>query len=404
MNELYRNDSFPKSEVAAACASVVPPMEAVPLGTYAKSITPPPADVRESVAIHRTERFRLLSCARELLMAAGKSAGLDYWHDFHRTAKCKFIRRVDYVGVHVSPEFGAAFYTGLVTCGSLWVCPVCAAKIQERRRAEVACAIDWAYANGLQPVMVTLTFPHKAWHKLGRLLDQQKVALQLLRAGEPWNRFKREVGFVGLIRALELTYGVSGWHPHTHEIWFVKASADAATMKHRIVQRWESACARAGLLPPGNLDAFRLHSVDVKGNCSASDYLAKHDDARHWGVDREMAKASTKAGRTSGRHPFGLLAAAAEGNVRAGRLFLAYVIATKGKRQMFWSHGLKHRVSLIDLSDELIATEEREPADLLGMLNPQEWEKICRAHARAQILQAAEQGNWAAVQKLLDSC
>lgn len=408
MHTLYRNGLFPKSELAAACESVAPPMEAVPLGIYANSITrkscKSDVEVREAIAIHRTERFRLLSVARLLLMAAGRAAGLKFSHDYHRTAKCKIVRRADYIGVHLAPEYGAAFFTGLVTCGSLWVCPVCAAKIQERRRAEIAQAIDWAYANGFQPVMVTLTFPHQAWHKLSRLLEQQAMALQRLRAGQPWDRFKRSIGFQGMIRALELTYGEAGWHPHTHEIWLVNKNAKAAAMKEEIVLRWESACRRAGLIPDGSVDGFREHSVDVKGNCSASDYLAKQDDSRHWGADRELAKSSTKAGRAKGLHPFGLLANAADGNRRAGRLFLAYAIATKGKRQLFWTKGLKQRVSLRDFSDEVIAEQEREPADLLGMLSPADWDKVCGAEARARVLQAAEKGTWHAVQQLLDSC
>lgn len=408
MHELYRNDSFPKSAVGAACASVVPSSDDAPLGIYASSITrttrKSDVELREAVAVHRTERYRLLSVARLLLMAAGRAAGLKFSHDYHRTAKCKIVRRAEYIGVHLAPEYGAAFFTGLVTCGSLWVCPVCAAKIQERRRAEIAQAIDWAYANGLQPVLVTLTFPHQAWHKLSRLLEQQAMALQRLRAGQPWKRFKDSIGFVGLIRALELTHGQNGWHPHTHEIWLVKKTADATEMKEEILKRWESACRRAGLLPDGSVAGFHENAVDVKGNCSASDYLAKHDDSRHWGADRELAKSSTKAGRAKGLHPFGLLANAADCDRRAGRLFLAYAIATKGKRQLFWTKGLKRRVSLRDLSDEVIAEQEREPADLLGMLSPADWDKICGAQVRAQLLQAAEKGKWRAVQQLLDSC
>lgn len=51
------------------------------------------------------------------------------------------------------------------------------------------------------------------------------------------------------------------------------------------------------------MKAFYRHAVDVKGWCSTSDYLAKADDAKHWGADREMAKASTKQGRAKGMHP-----------------------------------------------------------------------------------------------------
>ena len=33
-------------------------------------------------------------------------------------------------------------------------------------------------------------------------------------------------GFKGLIRSLEVTHGANGWHPHTHELWFLKGSAE----------------------------------------------------------------------------------------------------------------------------------------------------------------------------------
>ena len=68
-------------------------------------------------------------------------------------------------------------------------CPVCAAKVQERRRAEIATGFDWAYTQGLQPLMITLTFPHRSWHKLSDLVLQQRAALKLLRAGAPWKNW-----------------------------------------------------------------------------------------------------------------------------------------------------------------------------------------------------------------------
>ena len=134
--------------------------------------------------------------------------------------------------------------------------------------------------------MVTLTFPHYQWQQLSDLVAQRADALQKLRAGNPWTKFKQRMGYRGLIRSLELTYGDNGWHPHTHELWFVRADAEAEDMKAKILDRWEKCCARAGLLDldnAGQVEAFRAHAVDVKGNCSASEYLAKQDDSRHWG-------------------------------------------------------------------------------------------------------------------------
>ena len=200
-------------------------------------------------------------------------------------------------------------------------------------------------------------------------------------------------GYQGLIRALEITHGVNGWHPHTHEIWFCSSAVEAEELRASVTRQWASACMRAGLLTAEQLTAFEAHAVDVKGWCSTSDYLAKADDARHWGADREMAKASTKAGKLKGMHPFGLLAAAA-GDRRSAKLFLEFVdtMKTTRSRQLFWSPGLKGRAGLQEKSDEVLAEEQREDADVLGQLERGDWERVRRNRKRAELLDAAEVG------------
>ncbi len=395
------------------------------LGKNAKSATPP-----SGYAV-RAQRYQLLAAARALFLHAGKKAGLEHPANHHRTAKCTHTTHGGDVGVHASREHGRAFYSNLVRCGSVWACPVCAAKIQERRREEIAKAIAWAYKRGLQPVMVTLTFPHTIRQSLRELRDQQADALHRLRAGNPWVRVKDSFGYCGLIRGLELTYGENGWHLHTHELWFVSASVaadlstlelreteaknradkgleplpdDAQDMRSKILKRWRSSCARAGLLDLANADqveAFNKHSVDVKGWCDASEYLAKQDESRHWGADRELAKASTKQGRAKGLHPFGLLANAAEGDKTAGAKFIEYAEAMKGKSQLYWSTGLKAEVGVVEATDEELAEEERDSADLLGRLSLGQWRLVRDAEQRAELLEAAEVGGWPAVLVLL---
>ncbi len=379
------------------------------LGKYAPSFTPHAGTGidpdRKKIQATRAERYQLLAMARALLLQEGKKAGLLHPGNYHSTAKCRHVTRSRMVGIHVSKEHKGAFYSGLVTCGSVWACPVCASKVQERRREEVAKGMEWAYANGLQPVMVTLTFPHYAWKDLPTLLEQQAFALAKLRAGNPWTRFKERHGFQGLIRALELTYGINGWHPHTHEMWFVAGDVDAEAMKVHILARWERVCARAGLLDlkdAKQLAAFREHAVDVKGHCTTSDYLAKMDEARHWGADRELAKASTKAGRSKGLHPFAILANAAEGDKVAGALFVQYVDAMRNKAQLYWSPRLKARVGIDEKSDEQLAEESRDKCDALGFLELDDWRTVRNARAQADVLDAAETGGWPAVQALLD--
>lgn len=376
-----------------------------PLGKYTKSATP--LDLRAKLQEARATRYELLSSARALFLYEGKQIGLEHPHDFHRTAKCKWLTVAGAVGVHASREHGSAFYSGVMNCGNVWVCPVCAAKVQERRREEVAQAVAWGEAEGLQSVMVTLTFPHYAWQKLDELLKQQADALHRLRAGAPWSRFKKDAGYEGLIRSLELTLGQNGWHPHTHELWFVSAGVDAEAMKWKILDRWRNCCARAGLLDLNNaaqVAAFDAHAVDVKGWCTASDYLAKQDDSRHWGVDAEIAKASTKEGRAKGKHPFSLLTRYSEGDQRAGAKFVEYAAAIKGKRQLYWSSGLKGRVGLDEKTDEEVADEQKDEADVLGYLSIDEWRLIRSKGLRVRVLELAESnGGWPAIRNLLKS-
>lgn len=371
------------------------------LGTYAKSSSPPLGD-REKVREIRAQRYDLQATARVLLSSEGRRQGLQFGHDFHRTAKCKHITRSDAAEVYRDAEHGAAFYGGLVTCGSVWACPICAAVVQERRRDEIAQAIDWAYQQGLQPVMITFTFPHQAWDSLPDLLERQADAFRRLRRGSVWQRLKDRMGYRGLIRALELTHGEHGWHPHTHELWLVSADVKADELRDVVVRRWADMCERAGLLTADKRAAFMQHAVDVKGWCTASDYLAKQDDSKHWGADRELAKASTKAGRKTGKHPFGLLADAADGDTRAGHLYVEYAQAVKGRRQLFWSAGLKAEVGIEDIDDEDLAEESREVADLLGLLDQRQWRLVREAGQRAQLLDAAEVGGWPAVLTLLN--
>ncbi|WP_166525000.1 protein rep, partial [Pseudomonas sp. CAH-1] len=365
-----------------------------------------PPDLRAKLQENRAKRYELLASARSLFLYAGKQEGLKHPQDFHRTAKCKWVP-VGEIGIHASREHSSAFYSGVMNCGSVWACPICAAKVQERRREEVAKAVAWAEAEGLQSVMVTLTFPHYAWHILGDLVKQQADALHRLRAGSPWARFKTATGYQGLIRSLELTFGEHGWHPHTHELWFVNAEVDAEAMKARILERWRNCCARAGLLDLENVDqvrAFNKHAVDVKGWCQASDYLAKQDDSRHWGVDSEIAKASTKQGRAKGKHPFRLLAMAVDGDKVAGAKFVEYAGVMKGRRQLFWSAGLKKRVLIEEKTDEEIVEDQVDKADLLGFLTRAEWKLVRSTGNRARLLDIAESnGGWAAVQHFLRS-
>lgn len=375
-----------------------------PLGNNAE-LSPPPSS--DETVDHRIQRYFHQYEARNLLLDLGARQGLEHKANVHRMAKCMYIRHSEYVKIQKSRKHGKAFFAGLIVCGNA-ACPVCAAKIEERRRIEIARAFDWAYhgepntfsddgvmfVEGTEfstnkVIMITFTFPHSKDQKLKDLLAKQSEAFKFLRKGKAWDKAKKKMGYVGLIRSLEITIGDNGWHPHTHEAWIVDKDCDASWLKEFLINRWLNCCEKAGI-KISKTNAFRKHSVDVMDNAKCSDYLAKQDSNKNWGVDRELAKGAKKVGQ----HPFSLLTKSADGDKAAGKKFLEYVFAIKGRPRILWSRGLKKMVGVNELTDLQIAERQEDEAMLMATLNGDDWAIIMKSGraARPTLLDLAENG------------
>lgn len=299
------------------------------------------------------------------------------------------------VEVYRAKRFGRCHYGGLQRCSSVWVCPVCAAKISERRRAELASAIEQHRASGGDVVLMTLTNSHGREDVLATLLASQAVALDSFRTWRAGRELFAAFGVIGMIRALEVTHGqANGWHPHYHFLLFVdraRSKAAMAAWRDQVAEFWRKCCASAGVPLPSN-----ERGVDVRDGTYAATYASK------WGLESEMTKAHVKRGRKSSRTPFDMLRALLAGDDRtAGALFVQFAEAFKGKRQLVWSRGLKDRFRINGLSDEAIAESKDDPSDVLGLLEYKDWQLICHYEQRADVLSAAERGGWPAVEDLL---
>ena len=363
----------------------------------------------------RFDRYRFQHAAHSMLTIEGKKkfdkGEIDHALNIHQTAKCLRVRYKKAVGVHKSVEHKRAFYSGLIVCGNVFTCPVCAAKVQERRRIEIAKLFDAAYAGQLgankKVVMLTLTFSHSRDDKLIDLLELQAAALKVLRESTNWRKMKKLYGCVGFLRSLEVTYGINGWHPHTHEALIVDAETCIEKLRELILEKWVEACQRFGLIGD-SIEDFKDRSIFMTDNCSTSSYLAKQDDSRHWGVDRELAKSITKHGKKSGRHPFSFLKDYADGNKKAAALYLEYVFGIKGRNgkgraQIYWQPGLKKKIGIEDKNDKELASEDRDSADLLATLNIADWNIILKHKLRSQVLDVAEQFGAEGIKNYLDT-
>jgi hypothetical protein len=342
----------------------------------------------------RVQRFALQSVARTFFPDS-------------RLNKCLRLRQQGKdVQVLKSKEFKTASYSGLQTCGSVWRCPVCSAKIAERRRVEIIAAMAAHKAAGGVVNMLTLTCPHQFKDKLVDLLAKQAKALNLFWSDKVVKAIFKEMGTIGQIRALEVTNGRlselnNGWHPHYHILMFQGVGVDLARFDKaqmtdwqvRLYMRWAARCVSAGLGEPSYAHGLKLDDGE-----HAAKYVTK------WGLEDEMTKGHTKKA-INGETPFDFLRAYLldKNDKQAMALFVEFAETFQGKRQLHWSKGLKKRFAIAEKSDEALAEEKEDATVYLGKIELDQWRDVLCVDGRANVLVIAASSGWEAVSVYLES-
>lgn len=352
-----------------------------PLGIYAETYSPSgtarvsdegeifglPFDARSS----RAERFALKSAASRLLDKG------------HRTSKCMRWRVPEQeIQVLKGATTDRAFFHGLQVCAMPWTCPVCASKISERRRQEVARAIEQARVLGLCVRLVTLTTPHGLGDDCGLIVDQMTKALTRMFQGKAGMQLRGSLGLFGYIRALEVTYGANGFHPHFHILMFYHPQQTTDAQWACLPARWQVVATRSGL-PEPSLD----RGCQIDDGEKAANYVAKGV----WGLESELTKGQVKKGKRGSRTPFDLLRDYMKGDKQAGAIWRVYVQAFEGRRQLYWSNGLKKLLAIADMTDEEITHKpDEERSLLLATITDDQWKLIYRRRMESAVLDLAE--------------
>lgn len=320
----------------------------------------------------RAERWALKSSANRLLPKG------------HRTTKCHRWRLPDRdIDVLRGGEQNRAFFQGLQVCASVWCCPVCASKISERRRVELAAAIATAQAMGLRVYLLTLTVPHGLGDDVAVMLDQMMKAWAKLNQGEQGEKLRHRLGLRGTVRALEVTHGSNGWHPHFHALLFLDTDQTPQEVQGVLSKRWQVVAQRAGLPCPSE-----AHGCRVDGGEKAAAYVSKGSS---WGLESELTKGHQKRGKQGSRTAWDLLRDYLEGDKQAGALFRVYSEAFQGRRQLYWSNGLKKLLAVSDFTDQEIANKPEEvPSMHLASISDDQWKAIRRFHFESAVLDLAE--------------
>ena len=376
------------------------------LGNTAKSASTTPDEAR-------VERYRMQSEARRLLPPLDRVQGCLRWPTGGGNGR---------VAVKYRRKAGYAYYSGLQTCGQIWKCPVCAGKITERRRLLWSQAIakpknaETVIEDGIlvkhvashyRLAMATFTIQHNKGDSLEELLSILDRAYQLTWSGRWAVQYKSQAETIGTVRALEVTNGENGWHPHIHCL-FITQSDD---MRYSLVwyantlkSRWIKSVIKAG----GN--ASFSHGVDFRvADISVVEYIDKIGmdvsyTKQSTGIVSEATKYPTKKARGEGAGLFGMLGQSTDGNSSASLNWLTAQRNLKGRRHIAPSKGLLRTLGASQelTDDNLAATDLHQIGDeTLALLERSEWDIIDRRELRAQLLNIAQTGNAQTVEDFL---
>jgi hypothetical protein len=262
-----------------------------------------------------------------------------------RVEHCNWTPISYVVEIWKKPEGKAAYFKAVATCGSVWMCPVCAEKITTERQKDLLLAITAAKLLGLTVYMITYTVGHKQKDSAENVLRLMMDATGKLKGRKFWTRIRSRLDIVGSVTSLESTFNPeNGTHAHKHVLEFARNEITAGQindLRNEISAEYEKIVDGLG----GYVDG--VHDVDIKlGSDYVAEYIAKigHDPAvkNFGGVSYEITKGATKKISFRDGHytAFQLLDLSAEGDSWARKMFIEYRKAFKGKYQIKWSKGL----------------------------------------------------------------
>jgi hypothetical protein len=274
-------------------------------------------------------------------------------------------------------------FRGVCHCSSVWACPVCAPRIRGRRAAELATGLLSHLGTGGGVAFVTLTVPHHQGDRLRPLFDAVSVSWREVLADKSFRRLRADLR-LECVRALEVTHGENGWHPHLHGALVMGRQierGEVQELRRELYRAWCSAVERRGYEPPSW--KYGASVIQVRSGAGAvGAYITKVQGLAH-----EMTRLDRKAAR-KGLAPFGILArcrGAVESDGAGGErfrrdsrsvgLWREYESATKGRRALTWSRGC--RVLLGLTPDERSDSELAEPdGGVWGRLDRGQWRDL----------------------------
>jgi hypothetical protein len=242
-----------------------------------------------------------------------------------------------------------AHFKNLATCGSVWACSVCSAKVLTIRSEEIGAAVDvWANRGG-RFIFETLTLSHSKHDSLSKVWASVSKAFTSTNAGT-FNKLHKEYGQVGYMKVVEVTHGINGWHVHLHLLRFISQPLEDSQLlkwSSAIFNRWATSLVKQGFKSP--LAKFHVFEM-VESPEKIKGYFAKNFDNSNVLPGTELSS----PGVMRGHGMWGVLdEAITNRNSKARKIWEEWERTSRGKRQISWSKNLRKLLGLgKELSDD----------------------------------------------------
>jgi hypothetical protein len=299
-------------------------------------------------------------------------------------------------------------YTGMSTCGSGWICPVCAAKIRYHRADEASRALVSALDQSMSALFVTRTIPHSAEDKLGVTLGLLAEGRRYVANQKVVKGVRRTAGYQGGISSKEITFGMNGWHPHTHDIEYYEhemSLEDFAALSSAYYEYLSRFYSRNGFRGLTLQHGVRVEQVELDGVALAR-YVTKLQEGGNIRLHaaHELTRADLKKGREGSLMPFDIACQFFEtGDMDLLDLWHEYERETFGRSVIRFTKGLRGLLlpDESEISDEDIPKQEIGGVDVVRFAG---WfyRKIARVPGlEGKVLTALDTGGFAALVELL---
>jgi hypothetical protein len=268
-----------------------------------------------------------------------------------------------------------------------------------------------ALESDYSAAMLTFTMRHKSGHTLRDCWKALAIGWRLATGGKAWIADQREGGIFGWVKVVEVTHGKNGWHVHLHVLMIFDRQVTrehAQKYGDRMWSRWASGLRKQGFTCRRDVGLdVRMASADPNTSNRLGEYFTK--------LAHEMTGGRNKLAKGQNITPMqiGELAALEQeyhpDKSRKWRdLWNVWESASKGRKQMAMSKGLKEWAGIEDLEDEELPPlfdEDGEPVadEAAIILRWDTWERLRKTPKLAcDLLDVAEDYGIAAAAAWLD--